>query len=184
MKSKFFSRLTVLCALVSAVAFSPQFFVPGHADETNIARASQSDARLKKLENLMFDYVNAERQKAGLQQLVLDSILSDISRAHSVEMRDKNYFAHESPTKELRDPIDRYRLGKGSTPRLVAENIFRSWGSKHEIDDADAKKAHDSLMNSPGHKANILRDGPTRIGLGFITNANGDLWVTQMFSKP
>jgi len=184
MKSKIFTRLILLCALIPAIAFSLALSDSVHADDANIARQAESDARLIKLENLMFDYVNAERQKAGLKLLVLDSTLSDISRAHSAEMRDKNYFAHESPTKELHEPLDRYRLGKGSTPRLVAENIFRSWGSRHEIADADAKKAHDSLMNSPGHKANILRAGPTHIGIGFIANANGDLWVTQMFSKP
>lgn len=184
MKFNSFSRLAVTLTLLCATAFSPFLISAAKADSTPLVKVAQSDARLEKLEALMFDYVNAEREKAGLKPLLFDSALSEVARAHSVEMRDKTYFAHESPTAALRDPLDRYRLGFGSSPRLVAENIFRSWGSRHEIVDADAKKAHDSLINSPGHKANILRNGPTRIGIGFIANANGDLWVTQMFSKP
>lgn len=137
-----------------------------------------------RLENLMLGYVNDARQKNGLTALTLDPRLSDISRAHSAEMRDKEYFAHESPTAELRTPLDRYQLGYGTTPRLIAENIFRSWGSRRELRDTDALRAHNSLMNSPGHKANILRSGPSRIGIGFVANENGDIWVTQMFSRP
>jgi uncharacterized protein YkwD len=154
------------------------------AEKNSATRLPQSDARLTRLENLVFSYVNAAREAAGLKPLALDSNLSAVARAHSAEMRDKNYFAHESPTENLKTPLDRYRLGIGSTPRLVAENIFRAWGSRKELTDAAALHAHNSLMNSPGHRANILRSGPTRIGIGFVANDNGDIWVTQMFSKP
>ena len=154
------------------------------SEKNSEARLQQSDARLAKLEKLMLGYVNAARKKADLPALALDSTLSEVSRAHSAEMRDKDYFAHESPTEKLKTPLDRYRLGIGSTPRLVAENIFRAWGTRKELGEADALRAHNSLMKSPGHRANILRSGPTRIGIGFVANDNGDIWVTQMFSKP
>ena len=182
MKSTFLSRALLACAVFSAMSLTPS--PAAKANAKPVARLAATDARLTKLENLMLGYVNSARAKAGLKALTLDTTLGEVARAHSAEMRDKNYFAHESPTEALRDPLDRYVLGIGSTPRLVAENIFRAWGSRREIKDSDALRAHNSLMNSPGHKANILRDGPTKIGIGFIANDKGDLWVTQMFSRP
>ena len=182
MKSTFLSRALLACAVFSAMSLTPS--PAAKANAKPVARLAATDARLTKLENLMLGYVNSARAKAGLKALTLDTTLGEVARAHSAEMRDKNYFAHESPTEALRDPLDRYVLGIGSTPRLVAENIFRAWGSRREIKDSDALRAHNSLMNSPGHKANILRDGPTKIGIGFVANDNGDLWVTQMFSRP
>ncbi len=173
------------CGSTPGLRAAPPTMQSARQSETqNDARLQQSDARLAKLENLLFGYVNAEREKAGLKPLVMDSNLSEVARAHSGEMRDKNYFAHESPTESLKSPLDRYRLGIGSTPRLVAENIFRAWGNRREIAEKDALQAHNSLMNSPGHRANILRSSPTRIGIGFAANENGDFWVTQMFAKP
>jgi uncharacterized protein YkwD len=192
MKFKLFPVGAVACAAAGCSAQpaaqifqAPRFSVnKTQTEKKTDARLEQSDARLTKLENLMFDYVNAAREKAGLKSLTLDSTLSEVARAHSAEMRDKDYFAHESPTEKLKTPLDRYRLGFESTPRLVAENIFRAWGDRKELSAKDALRAHNSLMNSPGHRANILRSGLTRIGIGFVANANGDIWVTQMFSKP
>ena len=152
------------------------------AAESSTAIA-QSDARLAKLEKLVLNYVNEARSKEGLKTLAWNEKLATVARAHCAEMRDKEYFAHESPTENLREPLDRYNAVFGDTPRLLAENIFRSWGNRHELSDADAKRAHDSLMNSPGHRANILLPGITQIGIGFVANAKGDLWVTQMFLK-
>jgi len=185
MKFSFLSRALLTCAVFSTIVLPMNLQIAQAKEAKPAARLAASDARLAKLENLLLDYVNSARAKAGLKALTLDTTLSEIARAHSAEMRDKNYFAHESPTAELRNPLDRYVLGTRSTPRLVAENIFRSWSSgRREIKDSEALAAHNSLMNSPGHKANILRNGPTKIGIGFVANDNGDLWVTQMFSKP
>jgi uncharacterized protein YkwD len=146
-------------------------------------RIGQSDKSLAALEQTMLGMVNAERAKAGLGTLVWDANLADTARAHSVDMRDRNYFAHESPTTALRDPIDRYRAVFKATPAVVAENVYRSWGSPRRIGQAEVVAAHSSLMNSPGHRSNILMARVTRIGIGIITNSNGDIWVTQMFAR-
>lgn len=147
-------------------------------------RLQQADARLSKIEQSLLGYVNEARSKEGLSILTWNATLADISRAHSAEMRDRKYFAHESPTEELREPMDRYLAVVNDTPRLIAENIFRSWGSRHEVSEQDALGAHNSLMASPGHRANILRSNISQLGIGIVANANGDLWVTQMFIRP
>jgi uncharacterized protein YkwD len=143
----------------------------------------QSDARLEKLEKSLVDLVNAERTKNGLDELVIDDTLASVARAHSAEMRDRAYFSHESPTPALRTLMERYRAVFNSTPRTVAENIHRAWGRRHVPDQEDVNRAHESFMNSPTHRANVLLGRVTRIGIGIVANENGDIWVTQMFSR-
>ncbi|RYX85727.1 hypothetical protein EON83_05155 [bacterium] len=149
----------------------------------NAARLVTSDARLTKLEAFMIDVVNDERAKQGLSRLQPDSQLAEVARAHSAEMRDKKYFAHESPTLSIKMPLDRYVAGFGTTPRIVAENIYHVWGSRSFLTQSDTREAHTSLMNSPGHRANLLNRDVTRIGIGFCTDKTGNLWITQMFSR-
>jgi uncharacterized protein YkwD len=154
---------------------------PATATHTRLA---VTDQRLAKLEQSMLQMINAERAKFGLQPLVFNETLAQIGRAHSAEMRDLNYFSHDSPTRGLREPLDRYLAVVGRSPRLVAENIYRAWGSQHRLTDADIRKAHDALMNSPGHRANILLPNATRLGVGIAVNGTGDLWLTQTFDRP
>ncbi|MDQ3812398.1 MAG: CAP domain-containing protein, partial [Armatimonadota bacterium] len=154
----------------------------GAADTPQVEapRLDQPNAKLLRLERVLAQLVNAERAKAGLDALTLDEKLSSVARSHSAEMRDRQYFAHESPIRARRAPLDRYQAVFGTYPSMIAENVFRAWGSRHEPDEDDVRKAHQGLMNSPGHRANILRPGVTRLGIGLAANANGDIWVTQM----
>lgn len=149
-----------------------------------IASFKQNNKNLAILERSLLRRVNAERTKRNLIALTWDEKLAAISRAHSLDMRDKKYFAHESPNAALREPLDRYRAIFGRKPRIIAENVFRSWGSPRTLGETEIEAAHDALMKSPGHRSNILLQGVTHIGIGIISNTNGDLWVTQMFSKP
>lgn len=149
----------------------------------NPARLESTDARITRLEKLMWQIVNGERESKRLPALAWNDDMADVARAHSAEMRDKKYFAHESPTPRLKDPLDRYVMGIGHTPRLVAENVYRAWGSRSFISEQGVRDAHKSLMESPGHRANILLDGATKIGIGITANSTGDIWVTQMFAR-
>lgn len=147
-------------------------------------RLETSDQRLAKLERSMAQMVNAERARANLAPLQFDDELAAVGRAHSAEMRDLNYFSHDSPTKNLTAPLNRYRAVFKRTPRIVAENIYRVWGTQHRLGEEDIRAGHTALMNSPGHRANIMLPNVTRIGIGIVVNANGDIWLTQMFDKP
>lgn len=145
---------------------------------------TQSDARLSKLESAMLEMINAERAKAGLNALAWDDNLANVARAHAAEMRDKNYFSHDSPTPGLATHLDRYRAAGFSSPRVIAENIFRSWGTPHQVNLTDIQGGHEALMKSPGHRANILYRDVTRAGIGIAVNSRGDIWITQMFMRP
>lgn len=150
-----------------------------------VIRARQGTANLAALEANMLRRVNEVRRRMKLGELKLDPLLAEVARAHSLEMRDKNYFAHESPTAGLVHPLDRYRAAFRQTPAIVAENIYRSWSTARKpVTETDLVRGHNALLNSPGHRRNLLEPRVTRIGIGIVQNSNGDIWLTQMFSRP
>ena len=150
----------------------------------SIARLEQSNARLKTAEQLLVQLVNAERAKAGLAALTNDGQLADTARAHSAEMRDRKYFSHKSPTPGLHGLLDRYRAVFQTSPAVISENICGGGSLSPQFGEQDVKRAHASLMDSAGHRTNILDSTVTHVGLGIITDASGKFWITQMFSRP
>lgn len=114
--------------------------------------------------------VNKERIAAGLDPVVADAELTAVARDHGNEMFRLGYFAHESPV--TGDPSD--RLGAAGIPYLVSgENL--AFAPTVEI-------AHRGLMQSPGHRANILNPAFTRLGVGVIRSENRGLMFSQEFA--
>lgn len=162
----------------------------------------QKDRALLQLELYMARRVNEERVALGLSVLGCDALLSAVARAHSAEMRDLGYFAHESPTPHLRTIGDRYVYAFGRKFKYVSENISMRSVSRQGFSPEDllekwvrekmnnparpgqsaVEEAHIGLMNSPGHRKNILEPTIEIVGVG-IVNRERNLWVTQMFSR-
>lgn len=46
----------------------------------------------------------------------------------------------------------------------------------------NAATIHSGWMDSPGHRENILRSSFTQVGIGFVVDANGTAWATQVFA--
>ncbi|ACA58620.1 CAP domain-containing protein [Candidatus Desulforudis audaxviator] len=116
------------------------------------------------------ELVNAERAKLGLRALAVDAKLSQVARLKSEDMRDKRYFAHQSPT--YGSPFDMMRQF-GITYRTAGENIAAGQRTPEE--------AMRGWMNSSGHRANILNPNFTHIGVGHVVGGSyGNYW-TQMF---
>jgi uncharacterized protein YkwD len=122
------------------------------------------------------EFVNRERANRGLQQLTIDPMLIEVARNHSREMAVKNYFAHSSPTPGLKTAMDRYLAERGSRPTwaLVGENLFY-------CSIVDVPRGHTALMNSEGHRANIIEPRFASIGVGAYVAESGEFFVTQMF---
>jgi len=142
------------------------------------------DARNEEYEQRLFALVNEERRNKGLPELLADDTLTKVAREHSGEMRDKGYFAHESPTRGRREPIDRYMLYASRKPKCIAENVARRWGSRPSLNAENMARTHEDLMKSKYHRDNILRKEVTHLGVGIASNEKGDYWVTQVFAKP
>jgi len=130
--------------------------------------------------------INNERAQRGLGALTEDPLLNVTARTHSREMCSLSYFDHHSPTAGSHTPMDRYlaglRLWGEGKPEsaLVGENIFYASATDAVY---NATYAHVSLMNSPGHRANILEKRFTKVGIGLYRDAQGRFWVTEMFLR-
>ena len=110
--------------------------------------------------NEILSLVNQERQAVDLSSLSLDKSLCDYAMLRAAEIA--IYFEHTRP-----DGTSALGLGHTSSGIFVnAENITA--GSR------TAEGAMDAWMNSPGHKANILTDWFSSIGIGSYTSSLKD----------
>jgi uncharacterized protein YkwD len=129
----------------------------------------------KEAEKRLLALVNADRQTFGLPGLLWDERVADVARGHSTEMRKTKVVAHVSPT--TGSAADRVRTAKIKTA-VVLENVARAYG---------IGEAHLGLMNSPGHRANILSATATHIGIGVIfgdeISGRREIFITQVFTR-
>lgn len=121
------------------------------------------------LELKMIDLVNRERAKAGLRPVRYDPEMTRVARAHSKDMFARGYFAHDNP--DGKDPFDRMRA---ANVRFIAAGENLALAQTLEI-------AHTNLMNSPGHRANILKPQFGRLGIGILDGGFYGLMISQEF---
>ncbi len=121
------------------------------------------------LEQQMLELVNQERAKEGLAPLRADPELTEVARAHSRDMLARGYFSHGSP--EGKDAFGRMRDARVSY-LAAGENLAHA---------PTLAQAHQGLMNSPGHRANILRPAFGRVGIGIVDAGRHGLMATQNF---
>lgn len=134
--------------------------------------------------------VNEARAANGLPRLALDPDLSDVARYHSQRMDALDFFDHDDPHSGT-DPTAR-GLEFGYTCRKdydtyytegLGENLWMVTGAGGFLGispQTEAERAFDSLMDSPGHRANILDVSYDRQGIG-VHVSDGAVWLTQNF---
>ena len=122
-------------------------------------------ALIKEVQQVV-DLTNAERTKAGLKPLQIDTKLTKSAQAKSQDMKNKNYFSHTSPT--YGSPFDQMKAF-GVTYKSAAENIARGQHNASEVVKA--------WMESPGHRTNIMNRSYTHIGVGL--SDSGYYWTQQ-----
>lgn len=142
------------------------------------------------LERLMLDLINEERAEAGLAPVELELDLNEASEDHSTWMLEEDVFSHTG------------QAGSSAGDRMEDAGFAFSgnwtWGENIGWQSArgepgyedDVRDIHESLMNSPGHRANILSENFTYAGLGievgdFTTNGRTfeAVMVTQNFAR-
>jgi len=121
------------------------------------------------LEAEMLEMVNEERVKHGLRPVKADPEMAVVARLHSKDMFGRGYFSHNTP--EGRDPFDRMKA-QGVKFLTAGENLALA---------QTLRLAHTGLMNSPGHRANILNPAYGRLGIGIMDGGMYGLMVTQNF---
>ncbi|CAM3235892.1 CAP-associated domain-containing protein [Filibacter tadaridae] len=132
---------------------------------------ASGDAALRNgFEQQLFDLTNAARVRHGLNFLKWDGIVSDTARKHSTDMAVNDYFNHEN--KQGKSPFDRME-DDGIKFRGAGENL--AYGQSSSI------FAHEGLMNSAGHRENILLDKYSHLGTGVAFNEKSQPFYTENF---
>lgn len=121
-------------------------------------------------EQELFKFLNLERQHHGLGLFQWDPRLADAARTHAQKMARAGDISHRFAGEP--DLAERARR-TGALFKAVAENVALA-GTPEEI--------HLALMNSPGHRANILNPEYNAVGVG-VTQVNNELFVTEDFAQ-
>jgi uncharacterized protein YkwD len=142
---------------------------PGSNESVELPFKVENPKPNPSLEARMLELVNQERVSRGLKPLEADPELTEVARQHSADMFARGYFSHYTPEGE--DPFDRMK-DAGVKFRSAGENL--ALAPTLEI-------AHTGLMNSPGHRENILRPQFGRVGIGIMDGGRRGIMVSQEF---
>ncbi|RHR32596.1 CAP domain-containing protein [Clostridium sp. AF19-22AC] len=115
------------------------------------------------------DLVNAERVKAGLTPLAIDSKIEAAALVRAKET--ETSFSHTRPDGSS---FSTALTEQGVSFQGSGENI--AWGQR------TPQEVMTGWMNSDGHRANILNPKFTKIGVGYYQNAAGRNYWTQLFT--
>lgn len=143
----------------------------------NTTQVSSSDSYISSVEQSIFQIVNQERAKNGLQALTYNTTMEKYARMKSKDMGDNNYFDH-------------YDLsGNLMTAKMKADGVtYSSWGENIAYigGSVDASTLGTQFMtnwmNSPGHRANILSTNYSSIGVG-VYKIGSKYYATQEFYR-
>jgi len=148
---------------------------------TGTAVVSQSTsvpqaANLSSYESQVLFLINTIRAQNGLGPLAPNQMLTDIARGRSTDMINRNYFSHYTPEGKN---IFNILQGYGVAYRNAGENLAQSKPASIGTSEAFMN----AWMNSPTHKANILRAAYGQIGIGVI-DSGGRRVLTTVFMNP
>lgn len=123
-------------------------------------------------EQLMMDMINQQRQAAGVKPVIADLRLTAVGRAKANDMKINNYFSHTSPT-------------YGSPWAMMQQvGITVRWAGENISANKSVAGSMASLMQSPGHRANILDPRFTHVGVGIAYgSAYGNLYVQEFLQQ-
>jgi uncharacterized protein YkwD len=118
----------------------------------------------------MVELINQARAAHGLSPLENDTRLTNAARKHTELMVQQSTLAHQFPGEPL--PQD----------RVAAEGLASDQQGENVDLNQTITGAHDALMRSPPHRANILNPEYNAVGVGVIRRG-ADIWVTEDFAR-
>lgn len=143
---------------------------PGSRERLSLTVEKQKLSVDEKAEAEMFKLVNEERKKVGIKEIVWSPEIVSVARAHASDMWQRKYFGHVSP--EGKDVGDRLTKA-GVSYDMAGENLALA---------PTVKTAMTGLMNSEGHRANILDTKFKKVGIGVIDNGIYGKMFVQVFT--
>ncbi|MGQ3410682.1 CAP domain-containing protein [Natrinema sp. LN54] len=165
---------------------------PGNSSyETDI-----ETVRSPTVEDFVHAEINERRADHGLEPLAWDGTIASVSRAHSDDMAQRDYFAHTNPDGE--GPYDRFR-DVDSYCQGYGENIAMTWVDRrverpgeggpvrYQTAEGLATGLVNQWMNSTDHREAILEEGETprwdRAGVGVYIADDGSVYAGQNFCR-
>jgi uncharacterized protein YkwD len=137
----------------------------GPAERSSVARAERE----------IFTLTNRVRRQHRLPRFLSSSDYDGLARLHSWDMQRGGFVGHDSPT--TGGPAD--RMASAKLPyRAVRENVAKAYSPAETVA---------GLMNSPGHRKNILSRDVTHLGVGVSIDGRSSppaLFTTQLFVRP
>lgn len=131
--------------------------------------AKTNTSTLTAPEQQMLKLINDARAQNNLAPLKVDMNLTNVARIKAQDMIDNNYFSHNSP--KYGNPFDMMK-SFGIKYIQAGENIAGN---------QSVENAENALMNSPGHRKNILSPDFTHIGIGIQKGGPYGNMFSQMF---
>ena len=137
---------------------------------------------LPQVEQHIVEITNKARQEQKLAPLKVNAILARAARAYAERVAQSGVFSH---TADGRTPSQRAE-GAGYKHCEVAENLAMDASAQGFDTGALALQAIAGWMNSPPHRANILRASATEVGVG-VARAPGPkpkYISVELFGRP
>ena len=128
------------------------------------------------ISSTLIDITNEDRAGSGIGALAYNPVLARAAQAKADDMAAKSYFAHNSPA--------------GVTPWYWLEkegDAFSYAGENLAVNFSDSVDVGEAWMESPGHRANILNDHFTEVGIATaegVYEGEKTVFVVQLFGKP
>jgi uncharacterized protein YkwD len=120
-------------------------------------------------DDAVFRMLNGARESEGVRPLTRDARLERLARAHAEAMRVAGRLAHD--------------VGDGGpTERVAAASVAARAVGENVAHAADARHAHRTLWRSPSHRSNQLDPRYDAAGIGVAEDADGTLWVCELFA--
>lgn len=128
------------------------------------------------LPSVIVDLTNVERNDNGAGQLTRNATLDAAAQLKANDMAKNSYFAHYSPT--------------GVSPWYwfdEAGYVYSHAGENLAVHFTDSDQVVEAWMKSPSHRANIVDEGFTEIGVGTARGkyeGYDTVFVVQLFGTP
>jgi uncharacterized YkwD family protein len=162
--------------VTASKAVIPQAAAAPTAQGTTVPKtpsAKTNASTLTSAEQQMVNLVNQARAQNNVPALKVDMQVTNVARIKAQDMIDNKYFSHYSP--KYGSPFDMMKA--------FAINYVQA--GENIAGNGNVQAAENALMNSPGHRKNILNPEYTHIGIGIKVGGPYGNMISQMFvSKP
>jgi uncharacterized protein YkwD len=130
------------------------------------------------LEAAIHREVNTVRVENGRRSIEHNEELQMVARAHSENMAEEDFFSHENPN----GIGPQGRVNRAGLRCSSGENLYYEEGYSTFDAEETAERVISGLMESPGHRENILLPGWVVEGIGVERNGD-EFYVTQVFCR-